>query len=166
MITSYIFTGAILVISLIMQGHTSFEVLSIGGVRPDLVFIAVIYFSYSFGSFYGEVTGFLSGLLHDAVSNSPLGLMAFPKMVLGYLIGLFGKSILKENILTIFAMVFFASVVKGVITLLLCYLFHKQYISAIINIILPESFYNALLAPPLFFLYNKIFEDVIPREKN
>ena len=164
MITAYIFTAAILIISLIIQGHSSFDALSIAGVKPDLTFIAVIYFAYSFGSFYGELTGFISGILHDAISNSPLGLLAFPKMALGYFVGMFGRSILKQNIITIFLMLFSASIIKGIITLFLCYLFHEASLSAVFNIILPESFYNGLLAPPLFFLFDKIFEDAHPTE--
>ncbi len=164
MISAYIFTGAIIIISLIIQGHSSFDVLRIADVKPDLAFVAIVYFAYNFGSFYGEVTGFISGLLHDAISNSPLGLLTFPKMAIGFLIGMLGKSILKENIITIFLMVFAASILKGILTLFLCYLFHEGSISAVISIIFPESFYNALLAPPLFFLYDKIFEDAQPTE--
>lgn len=164
MITTYIYTGAVILISLIIQGHSSFDALNIAGVKPDITFIAVIYFAYTFGSFYGEVTGFISGILHDAISNSPLGLLAFPKMALGYLAGMFGRSILRENILTVFLMLFAASILKGIITLLLCYLFDTGSISAILNIILPEAFYNGLLAPPLFFIFDKIFEDARPLE--
>ena len=164
MITTYIYTGAIILISLIIQGHDSFNAISIAGVKPDLTFIAIIYFSYTFGSFYGEVTGFIGGLLHDAISNSPLGLLAFPKMALGYFAGMFGRSILRENIITIFLMLFVASVLKGILTLLLSYLFFEGSISAILNIIIPESFYNGLLAPPLFFIFDKLFEDSRPLE--
>ncbi len=164
MILMYIITGALLLASLIIQGHSSFDVLRIGGVKPDLVFIVVVYFAYSFGSLYGEVTGFIGGLLHDAISNSPLGLLAFPKMALGYIIGFFGRSIFKENLFTVFLLLFFASVAKGVITLILCYLFHQGSLSSITAIILPESFYNALLSPPLFFLFDKIFEQELSRE--
>lgn len=165
MIIIYFFTAAILIVSLIIQGHSSFDALNIAGVKPDLSFIAVVYFAYSFGSFYGEVTGFISGLLHDAISNSPLGLLTFPKMALGYFAGMFGRSILKQNILTVFFMLFSASILKGIITLFLCYLFHQASISAVFSIILPESFYNALLAPPLFFLFDKLFKDAHPAEK-
>jgi rod shape-determining protein MreD len=164
MIVTYIFTGAIIIVSLIIQGHSSFDALNIAGVKPDLTFIAVIYFAYCFGSFYGEVTGFISGLLHDAISNSPLGLLAFPKMALGFFVGMFGRSILKQNILTIFLMLFSASIIKGVLTLFLCYLFHEASISAVFSIILPESFYNGLLGPPIFFIFDKLFEDVHPME--
>src|SRR4030042_957571 len=119
MISTYIFTAGLIIISLIIQGHSSCDVLRIAGVKPDLVFIAVVYFAYSFGSFYGEVTGFISGLLHDSISNSPLGLLAFPKMALGFIIGMFASSILRENVLTIFLMLFIASLLKGIITLFL-----------------------------------------------
>ena len=164
MIVTYLFTGAIIIASLIIQGHTSFDVLRIGGVKPDLLFIAIVYFAYSFGSFYGEVTGFIGGLLHDAISNSPLGLLTFPKMVLGFLVGMFGRSVFKENILTVSLLLFFSSLAKGVITLFLSYIFHEASISAIAGIIFPESFYNAILAPPLFFLFDKIFERELSKE--
>jgi rod shape-determining protein MreD len=164
MISKYIYTGALILISLIIQGHSSFDVLRIAGVKPDLAFIAIVYFSYSFGSFYGETTGFISGLLHDAVSNSPLGLLTFPKVALGFIIGMFGRSILKGNVLTVFLMLFVASIIKGILTLFLSYIFHEGAISAVISIIFPESFYNALLAPPLFILYDKLFKDSISME--
>jgi rod shape-determining protein MreD len=164
MITTYIFTALLLLISLIIQGHSSFDVLRIAGVKPDLVFIAVVYYAYSFGSFYGEVTGFISGLLHDSISNSPLGLLAFPKMALGFIVGMFGRSVLRGNVLTVFLMLFIASLLKGIITLFLCYLFSEGSISSIISIIFPESFYNALLAPPLFILYDKLFKNSLSTE--
>jgi len=164
MILSYVFTAVIIIVSLLIQGHTSFDVLRIAGVKPDLVFIAIVYLSYSFGSFYGEVTGFISGLFHDAVSNSPLGLLTFPKVTLGFIVGMFGRNVIKNNIVTASLLLFVASIIKGVITLLLSYVFHQASVSSILSVILPESFYNALLAPPLFFLFDKIFERELDRE--
>lgn len=164
MISTYIYTGAIVLISLIIQGHSSFDVLRIAGVKPDILFIAIVYFAYSFGSFYGEVTGFIGGILQDAVSNSYLGLLAFPKMALGFAVGFFGRSVLKGNFLTVSLMLFLASLLKGIITLLLCYIFYEGSISTVISIIFPEAFYNALLAPPLFILYDKLFADALSSE--
>ena len=129
--------------------------LRIAGVKPDLLFIAIVYFAYSFGSFYGEVTGFISGLLHDAVSNSPLGLLTFPKMLLGFAVGMFGRAVLKENLATIFILLFLSSIAKGTITLFLGYIFHEVSVSSIASVIFPESFYNAILAPFVFFFLRK-----------
>lgn len=164
MIFSYIFTGTLIILSLIIQGHPSFDVINIAGVKPDLMFIIVIYLAYSFGSFYGEVTGFLSGLLHDAISTSPLGLIAFSKMAMGFLIGMFGRNIIKSNILTISLLTFLASLAKGIITLIMAYIFHHASVASILSIIIPEAFYNALIAPPLFFLLDKIYEKELERE--
>lgn len=166
MIVSYLFTAGLIIVSLIIQGHSSFDVLRIAGVKPDLLFITIVFLSYSFGSFYGEITGFISGLLHDSVSNSPLGLLTFPKMALGFIVGMFGRSVLKESFATVFLLLFGASLIKGVITLFLCYLFHEASVSQIASVIIPESFYNAFVAPPLFMLFDKIYEKEIEREGN
>ena len=164
MIISHVFTGLLVILSLIIQGHSSFDVISIAGVKPDLIFLIIVYLAYSFGSFYGEVTGFIGGLLHDAISASPLGLLAFPKMAMGFVIGMFGRNIIKSNILTVTLIVFAASLAKGVLTLIMAYIFYYASISSIISIILPEAFYNALIAPPLFFLFDKIYSKELERE--
>lgn len=163
MIYTYIMTAILILVSLIVQGHSSFDAIRIGGVKPDLLFILVVYMGYSFGSFYGQITGFISGLLHDSVSNSPLGLLTFPKLALGFIAGMIGRSVIKNNVISIILLLFLASLIKGVITLFLSYTFHQTMISAIITIILPESFYNAILAPPLFFIYDKIYEKELER---
>jgi rod shape-determining protein MreD len=164
MIIAYVFTAALAIASLIIQSHSSFDVLRIAGVKPDLLFILIIYCSYSFGSFYGEVTGFVTGLFHDSISNSPLGLLTFPKMALGFAVGFFGRNVFKGNLATIALLVFIASFAKGILTMILAYIFHESSISSVITVIFPESFYNALLAPIIFFLYDKIFEKELERE--
>ena len=166
MIFTYIITSVLVVLSLVIQGHSSFDSLRIAGIKPDLLFIVIVYLSYSFGSFYGEVTGFVGGLFHDAISNSPLGLLTFPKMALGFIIGMFGRSVIKSNTITIILLLFVASILKGIITLFLCYVFHTSTASSFVSIILPESFYNAILAPPLFYILDKIFEDELDKEVN
>jgi rod shape-determining protein MreD len=163
-IVSNIVTALILIISLLIQGHSSFDALRIGGVKPDLVFIAIVYFSYTFGSFYGESTAFLSGLLHDAVSNSPLGLLTLPKVIIAFIVGLMGRSVMKSNILTVALLMFVASIAKGIITMLLAVVFHETALADIARIVMPEAFYNALLAIPLFFLYDRIYENELPSE--
>jgi rod shape-determining protein MreD len=164
MIYSYVMTGILILLSLIVQGHSSFDSIRIGGVKPDLLFIFVIYMGYSFGSFYGQITGFISGILHDSISNSPLGLLTFPKLALGFIAGMIGRSVIKNNVIAVLLLLFIASIIKGVVTLFLSYTFHQSMMSAIITIILPESFYNAILAPPLFIIYDKIYQKELERE--
>ncbi len=159
MIVPYLFTAAIMILSLLIQGHPSFDPIRILGAKPDLLFIAVVYFGYSFGSFYGEVTGFIGGIFHDAVSDSPLGLLTLPKVIVGFLVGMIGRSVVRSNILTIFLLVAAATIIKGVFTLLLALIFNEAAVADILRILLPETFYNAILAPTLFFIYDKIYEN-------
>jgi rod shape-determining protein MreD len=163
-IFTYIITALFIIISLLIQGHHSFDIIRINGVKPDLVFIVVVYTGYSFGSFYGEVTGFTAGLLHDAVSRSPLGFLAFPKMVIGYVVGMFSRRLIKSHVISIIVLVFVASIIKGGVTLVLAYVFHNGTISMVKDIILPEAFYNALVSPLIFVIMDKIFEKELERE--
>ena len=164
MIVTYVIMGIVAAVSLLIQGHPSFDVIRIWGVKPDLLFIVIVYISYSFGSFNGQVAGFVGGLFHDVVSRSPLGLLTFPKVVLGFLVGMFGRGMFKNTFITIAIMLLLASLLKGVVTLFLCYIFHHGSVSQILSVIIPESFYNAILAPFLFVLLDKIFEKELQRE--
>ena len=164
MIITYLITAVIVLISLLIQGHPSFDVIRIAGVKPDLLFIITIYMGYSFGSFNGQLTGFVTGLLHDSISNSPLGLLTLPKLALGFIVGMIGRSVLKSNIATILLLLFIATLIKGIVTLFLCYIFHQGFIASVIHVMLPESFYNAIIAPPLFFLFDKLYRGELERE--
>ena len=164
MIVVYVITAVSILISLVIQSHSSFDVIRIFGVKPDLVFIIVVYTGYSFGSIPGQVTGFVSGLFHDAVSNSPYGFLAFPKLIIGFIVGLIGRSVLRNNIPTIVILILVATLIKGVVTLILSYIFAQGMVSSIVNIIIPESLYNAILAPPMFILFDKMFRRELERE--
>lgn len=164
MIVTYILTAVIILVSLLIQGHPSFDVLRLAGVKPDLIFITIVYVSYCFGSFYGEVTAFISGLMHDAVSNAPLGLLTLPKVIIAFSLGLIGRNVLKNNVISISLLLFVATLIKGVITLMLCYIFHESSAASILGIIIPEAIYNGLLSAPLFYVFDKIFQQELERE--
>ena len=163
MILKYIFTAIITILALVVQSHTSLDVIRVFGVKPDLLFIIVVYFAYAFGAFYGQVVAFASGLLRDSVSGSPLGFLTLPSVFIAFIIGMFGKEILKDNLMNISLMIFAASFVKGIISFLLSAIFLSADVFAIINIVLPESLYNAIIAPALFILLNKLFADDVNR---
>jgi len=165
MIGTYIVTTILMVVSLILQTHTSFDSVRIFNTKIDLVFIVTVYMGYSFGSFYGQVTGFIGGLLQDSLSLTPLGMNAFSKMSLGFIVGMFGREIIQSNLLTVSILVFVASIIKGVITLMLCYIFNEGLIDSTIRIILPEAFINGLFSPILFYVFDKLFASELEREE-
>ena len=166
MIFLYVVSSVLILISLIIQGHPSFDVIRIAGVKPDLLFVIIIYLSYNFGSFYGQTCGFIGGLLHDCVSHSPLGILAFPKMLLGFIVGMLGRDVFKNTIATITLLMLGASLLKGVVTLMLCYIFSEASIAQVVSVIIPEAFYNTLISPVVFILLDKLFAKELESEGN
>jgi len=165
-ILKYIFTAIITILALVIQSHTSLDVIRIFGVKPDLLFIIVVYFAYAFGAFYGQVVAFISGLIRDSISNSPLGFLTLPTVIIAFIVGMFGKEILKGNLLNISLMIFAASFVKGIISFLLSIIFLSADALSIVTIVLPESLYNAIIAPAVFILLNKLFAEDINWSEN
>lgn len=167
MILNYIITAVLVVASLILQGHASFGFMTfIFGVKPDILFILVVYLGFTFGSFKGQTVGFIGGLLQDSISHSPLGLLALPKTAIGLLAGLFGRNMFKSSFISVSLLVLVASLVKGILTFLLTAIFCNASLSVVTSIILPETIYNTLLAFPLFWLFDKIYQPEQTREGN
>lgn len=165
MILVYILSAVILAVSLILQSHPSFDAIRFAGVKPDLSFIAIIYFSYSFGSFYGQTCAFITGIFQDANSNSPLGLMTLPKVLIAFFAGFVGRSVFQGSSFTIILIISVASLLKGGLTLIFALIFNDASVASLLHIVLPESVYNAVIAMPLFFIYDKIFEFELSKER-
>ncbi|MGD9898200.1 MAG: rod shape-determining protein MreD [Calditrichaceae bacterium] len=55
--------------------------------RPDLVLVVVLLTGKRFGSVGGSTSGFLLGILQDALTSMPIGISALPKAVAGYASG-------------------------------------------------------------------------------
>ena len=68
-------------------------------VVPDFLLICSIYFSLLNGKFYGETTGFLSGLFLDFITGVPLGLNCLLRTILGYIFGLFSETVIISGII-------------------------------------------------------------------
>ncbi|HQO41314.1 MAG TPA: rod shape-determining protein MreD [Spirochaetota bacterium] len=160
MILPYIFTALLTAVALILQGA---DIIAIAGKKPDLVFIIVVYIGYSFGSFNGQLAGFIGGLFHDSISRSPLGLLTLPKVVLGFMAGMIGRGVVKNTVIAIMLLLFVASLLKGILTLFLAYIFHQALLVSVIQVIIPEALYNAVIAPPLFFIFDRIFHGELER---
>jgi rod shape-determining protein MreD len=98
------------------------------------------------------------------VSISPLGLLTLPKLIMGYVAGLIGRSFLRSNYFTVTLLVFCGSICKGLLTLFLSLLFSEASWADLLDVVLPESVYNAILAYPLFFIFDRLFDSELARE--
>jgi rod shape-determining protein MreD len=81
--------SALIALGLLVLQTTFIPFLSIGGFVPDLFLIWVVYVAVRYGQMEATVTGFLVGLLQDAVTMQFFGLSALTKTVAGFVAGYF-----------------------------------------------------------------------------
>jgi len=87
------------------------------GSHPDLPLTLVVSIALFSGPFHGEVTGFVSGLMCDFLSDGPLlGVQSLSRVVIGYGIGFIRGKLYSDNIITQLASGFVATLAHKFIT--------------------------------------------------
>jgi rod shape-determining protein MreD len=79
--------GASSVITALLLQATVIERLPLPGAAPDLVLVLVIAFALAEGPMSGMTTGFVAGLLADALSAHEMGRLALAYALAGYVTG-------------------------------------------------------------------------------
>ncbi len=75
----------------IVIGTIASNLLSVGGITPDILLLVVVAMGLHKGQFSAIIFGFTSGLLFDVVSTDVLGSNALVKLLVGYIAGFFWK---------------------------------------------------------------------------
>ena len=81
--------SALAVLALLLLQTTFVPFLSIGGFLPDPLLLWVVYVAIRRGQVEATITGFLVGLLQDAISMQFFGLSALTKTIAGFVAGYF-----------------------------------------------------------------------------
>jgi rod shape-determining protein MreD len=81
--------SALVALALLLLQTTFIPYLSIGGFVPDIFLIWVVYVAIRRGQLEATVTGFVVGLLQDAVSMQFFGLSSLTKTIAGFVAGYF-----------------------------------------------------------------------------
>lgn len=122
-------------------------------VVPDLVLICSIYFSMLNGKVVGESTGFISGIFLDFITGIPFGFNCIYRTIIGYVFGIFSKTIIISGFVMPMLSVGIATIAKTLMVRLLALLFPNVniYIAGLISYdFLFEFIENILLAPFIF----------------
>ncbi len=128
-------------VSLILQ--TSFvPVISIAGIKPDLLIVVLFFFSIKYGVIPGVFVGFVLGLGQDLYSPSLLGQNAFAKTVTAAFIGLFNERVMRTDPL-----------IKTVL-LLVVFIFHDA-IFLIVQVV--------TIGDPVSTVFSGLFFHTVPR---
>lgn len=87
--------AAIVLAALVLQ-VCLFAQFSYEGARPDVMILVAIGAGFVAGPEKGAIVGFAAGLAFDALLSTPFGLSAFVYVVMGYLVGVFGATVVRS----------------------------------------------------------------------
>jgi rod shape-determining protein MreD len=153
MIRSILFSTILLVACTFAQS-TWFGSIALFGVVPDLNLLVLIWVSYKNGPVEGPVSGFLSGLVEDFLSASPLGFHAFVKTAVAAATALLHGSFFIDKLLLPLLLGVAGTIAKAIAAGALYLLFGSSIhaYSFVGRVLWIEAAYNGVLAPIVFLL--------------
>jgi rod shape-determining protein MreD len=153
MIRSILFSTVLLVACTFAQS-TWFGSIALFGVVPDLSLLILIWISYKNGPIEGPVSGFLSGLVEDFLSASPLGFHAFIKTAVAAATALLHGSFFIDKLLLPLLLGIAGTIAKAIAAGALYLVFGSviHAYSFVSRVLWIEAAYNGVLAPVVFLM--------------
>ena len=107
--------------ALILQ-TTVLDYVSVLGIKPDLVMLIVVLNGFLLGTREGAFLGYAAGILEDLFAGVFIGLNALSKMAAGYLAGMAGLRLFRENTLVATSVVFLGAFAGNSVYYVLLYI--------------------------------------------
>ncbi|MBQ5385240.1 MAG: rod shape-determining protein MreD [Treponema sp.] len=151
MIKSFLTSVFILLCTAIVEAAILSNIAALPSI-PDLSLICVLYFSMQNGKLMGEVTGFFSGIFLDFLSAGPFGLNCLIRTAIGYVTGLFNKTISTDGIIIPAILGVVATLAKAFLLFVLSYLYPTSIMryNPFSWLFLFELCANMILTPVIF----------------
>lgn len=149
----------VLIAGLLQTSYVFQNMLSISGVAPDLLLVLVTYVGFKRGGMQGQLIGFGSGMFQQFFSAALFGVYAFQFTVVGFVMGLTQRKVFSDNFVTAIVLAVLATLVKGLSLGILSLFFieiSQRFPIYLKNNLLLELLYNAAIAGPLFWLFNRV----------
>ena len=128
------------------------------GVVPDFALVVILWIAYYNKDNQGVFTGFLAGIVGDAMSSSPFGYLSFIYVVPAYLASLLRRALELDAFFMPVLLGFAGTIAKGLASIVLLVLFGSAQINAYVLgdfHFWMEAALNGAIAPPLFWLLRK-----------
>ena len=152
-------TGLLIFAGAVLQA-TLFNYLDLGGVRPSLLLITTVFFGLHDGPVSGALVGFICGLLEDSLSSGIMGVNALARTLLGFTMGSVRGRLFRDTLWYRTAVLFLASLLGETMVFTIRYVLEIEIrdssFSNLRNVIFLSALYNTLLAPLLFFSFDKL----------
>ncbi len=133
---------------------------------PDFLLLCALYFSVQNGTLFGTTTGFVSGLFLDFLSAAPLGLNCLLRTIIGYVGGLFQKTLNINGVLLPMVLGFVATLVKALLIWIIALFYPRgiQTYNLLSVAFVVEIVLNTLFAP-ITFRFLDLFAHITTVEK-
>jgi len=152
---------AVLVAIVIVETHWP-NLLLFGGVKPDLMLLLVLYFSFSEGPAKAIGVGLVGGFLQDIFSLGLVGLNIFCKVLLGYTVGVVSTRLVTEHPVVMTSIAFLSTICQAALFVLLSFL-HRDEVPVklmFVHVGVPTAFYTSVLAPACFYCMDRLWRKV------
>lgn len=124
--------------------------LQVGGVRPDPLLVASVWYGFMRGVPGGVAVGFGTGMARDILGGRYVGLSALTRGLMGAGAGLLRRRVYGNHLLVLPVLTFAASALTDMVFLLVLGASDAQIFR---RLILPAALYNAMLALCLHSVY-------------
>ena len=150
--------GAVIITALVLQS-TVFAQITLGGARPELVYLATIVLAFLEGPSSAAVAGFFGGMAQDFLLNTPKGITALTLTLLGYVVGNLRQYFTTPNPLLPVFVVGAGTSAAVVFERLVAYLLGTGTgFLYVLQIAVLSGLYNMLLTPFLFPILRRVAE--------
>lgn len=146
----FLLDAAILVGSLVLQ-QTVARWLSAGGVRPDLMLIALTAVALRRGPVAGLYAGLFLGLIQDVYAVEALGANVLAKGMVGYAMGFFEEKVMKVMAATRVLLLASALIVHDLVFYLAAGFRGEFFRNALLFQSLPSAVYTLVLGAVVFY---------------
>jgi len=138
--------------------------ISVGGVYPSLMLIAVVNWGILRGVDEGMLWAFLGGLCLDLFSGWPIGTSTVSLVIVASLVSLGGGTFIRAHALVPMGTLFVSTALYYAIAL---FIFEStqhtvDWIAAVQHVILPAALFNSLANIPGFWLTQRLERRVYP----
>lgn len=144
------FIPLLVFIPVVLVQLTVIPFVSIQGVVPNLLLIAVVYFSILYGQTFGTVTGATYGLLFDLISGNLVGSNMLSLTVAGFIAGYFSGETRQDKYLYTYSftlVVLMGALVNAMIFSFFAVMdFNTNFLQALFNHALLPSIYTSIVS--------------------